>query len=105
MTTDRRLRFVHGQVAWMLASLLALALLGEVTLELFFVLSLIGFLVVTELTAPFAVTPDWRARLKWFVLLGLVGFAYVVVRRILAILPPEVVDLLVPFWLFRWGVV
>jgi len=104
MTVNRRLRFVHAQVAWMLASLLVLSLLGEATLELFFVLSLIGFLVVTELTAPFAVTPDWRARLTWFVVLGLVGFAYVVVRRILAILPPEVVDLLVPFWPVPWVV-
>lgn len=80
----------------MLATVLALALLSSLSLELFFVVSLIGFLVVTELTAPFAVTPRWRARLKWFVLLGLIGFAYVVVRRILAILPPEVVDVLVP---------
>ncbi|WP_340099031.1 hypothetical protein [Salinibaculum salinum] len=90
MATRRRLQFVHGQVAWMLATLLLLALLGAFSLELFFVVSLIGFLVVTELTAPFAVRPHWRRRLKWFILLGLVGFAYIVVRRILAILPPGV---------------
>lgn len=87
MTTDRRRRFVHGQAAWMLSSVLVLSLLGALTLELFFVVSLIGFLVVTELTAPLRVTPRWRGRLKWFVALGLVGFAYVVIRRILEILP------------------
>ena len=87
MVTPRRQRFVVGQVAWMSATVIVLALLGSLSLELFFVVSLIGFLVVIELTAPFGVTPRWRARLKW---LGLLGFAYVVVKRILEILPPGV---------------
>ena len=90
MTTRRRQRFVHAQVAWMCASILALALLGSLTYELFFVVSLIGFLVVIELTAPFTVTPEWRARLKWLIAIGLVVFGYIVVKRILAILPPGV---------------
>lgn len=91
MATQRRMRFVHGQLAWMLATALVLALLSALSYELFFVCSLIGLLVVTELTAPFAVTPAWRRRLRWLIALGLLGFAVVVVRRILAILPPEVV--------------
>ena len=91
MATPRRLRFVHLQVAWMLAAVLALALLGSLTLELFFVVSLIGFLVVVELTAPFAVTPTWRRRLRWVIAVGLLVFGYIVVRRVLAILPPGVV--------------
>jgi hypothetical protein len=74
----------------MLASLLALAALGSLSLELFFVLSLIGLLVIVELTAPFNVTPRWRRRLKWFIALGLVVFGIIVVRRILSILPPGV---------------
>ncbi|MDS0475732.1 hypothetical protein NDO75_12165 [Natrinema sp. 1APR25-10V2] len=84
------MRFVRGQVAWMVATVLALALLDAATYELFFVCSLIGFLVVTELTAPFNVTPTWRRRLRWLILLGLVGFSVIVVRRILGILPPGV---------------
>ncbi|WP_247009730.1 hypothetical protein [Halorientalis litorea] len=90
MTTGRRERFVHAQMAWMLAAIVVLALLGALTLELFFVVSLIGFLVVVELTAPFEVTPRWRRRLKWLILAGLVGFALLVIRRVLAILPPGV---------------
>lgn len=90
MPTRRRQRFVHGTLAWLLASALVLALLNALTLELFFVVALIGFLVVTELTAPFAVTPRWRGRLKWLIAAGLLVFGYVVVRRILAILPPGV---------------
>jgi hypothetical protein len=91
MATRRRQRFIHGQAAWMLATVVVLALLGSLSLDLFFVVSLIGFLVMVELTAPFNVTPEWRSRLKWIILLGLVCFAYIVVRRILEILPPGLI--------------
>ena len=84
------MRFVRGQIAWMVGIILALSLLGAVSYELFFVCSLIGLLIVTELTAPMNVTPNWRTRLRWVIALGLVGFALVVVRRILETVPPEV---------------
>jgi hypothetical protein len=90
MVTGRRQRFVHGQAAWMLATILLLAVLGALSLEIFFVLSLIGLLIVIELTAPFAITPRWRARLRWVILAGLIGFAAIVVRRIIAIVPAGV---------------
>lgn len=90
MPTHRRRQFIHGQTAWMLASVLMLVLLDTLTIELFFVLSLIGFLIVTELTAPFAVTPRWRSRLRWVIILGLIVFSVIVVRRILEILPSGV---------------
>jgi len=86
----RRARFVRANVAWLSATLLVLVLLEAFSFELFFVVSLIGFLVVTELTAPFSITPAWRKRLRWLILAGLLVFAYVVVKRILAILPPGV---------------
>ena len=91
MTTYRRQRFIHAQTAWMLATIILLALLDTLSLELFFVLSLIGFLVVTELTAPFNVTPEWRTRLRWLIVAGLAIFGYIVVRRIIEILPFEVI--------------
>jgi hypothetical protein len=91
MATRRRQRFVHGQTAWMLATIVGLAALDALSLELFFVVSLVGFLVVVELTAPFSVTPQWRSRLRWIILVGLAVFGYIVVRRVLAILPEGVV--------------
>lgn len=91
MTTWRRQRFVTATLAWFLASALVLAALSALSYELFFVTALIGFLVVVELTAPVNLTPTWRSRLKWLIGLGLLAFAYVVVRRILDILPPGVV--------------
>lgn len=87
MSTRRRQRFIHGQLAWMLTIIVLLTLLDALALELVFVLSLIGLLVIVELTAPFNVTPRWRRRLLPLIGLGLVGFAVIVIRRILAILP------------------
>lgn len=91
MPTRRRQQFVIGNMAWLLGSLLVLSLLGSLSLELFFVVSLIGFLIVVELTAPFTVTPTWRRRLVWLIGLGLVVFGYIVVQRIIEILPPGIV--------------
>lgn len=91
MATRRRQQFIVGQVGWMLATVLVLSVLSALSLELFFVVSLIGFLVIVELTAPFSVTPRWRERLKWIILLGLIGFGVIVVKRILEILPPGVI--------------
>ncbi len=75
----------------MCGAVLVLVLLDSLEYELVFVVSLIGFLVVTELTAPFAVTPAWRRRIKWLIGVGLLVFGYIVIRRILAILPPGVI--------------
>jgi hypothetical protein len=91
MSITRRLRFIHAQISWMLCALLALALLNSVSYELFFVVSLIGLLVIIELTAPFRITPKWRKRLWIIILIGLVGFSYILIRRVLAILPPGVI--------------
>jgi len=90
METRRRRRFVHAQMAWMLSAAVVLVALESLSLELFFVVSLIGFLVVVELTAPVAVSPRWRRRLPWLIVAGLLVFGYIVVRRILEILPPGV---------------
>ena len=90
MATPRRMRFVHGVVAWLLVTILVLAVLDALELELFFVIGLIGVLIVTELTAPVNVTPRWRKRLRWVIAVGLLIFGYIVVMRIIEILPPEV---------------
>ncbi|GAB6860712.1 hypothetical protein ACFR97_01150 [Haloplanus litoreus] len=90
MAVTKRRRFVHAQLAWMLATALVLALLDSLAYEPFFVVSFAGFLIVAELTTPVRVTPAWRQRLRWLVLLGLAGFAYVVAERALGVLPTGV---------------
>jgi len=91
MTTKRRYRFIGGVLAWCLAGLFVLVLTGWFTYELFFVVALIGFLVVVELTSPVHVRPWWRRRLQWTVLIGVMGFLVVLTRRTLAHLPIEVI--------------
>ncbi|SIR76813.1 hypothetical protein SAMN05421858_3739 [Haladaptatus litoreus] len=91
MPTQQSRQFIHYQLMWMLGALVILSVLQALTLELFFVISLIGLLIMIELTAPIYVTPQWRRRLKWLIGLGLLVFAYIVIRRILAILPPGVI--------------
>jgi hypothetical protein len=85
MATYRRQRFIWANLGWMLFATLALVLLDSLSYELYFVISLIGFLIIVELTAP-----TWRARLKWIILLGMGLFGYIVIQRILAILPSGV---------------
>ena len=70
----------------MLAVVLALVLLNALSLELFFICSLLVLLVATELTEALSVTPRWRRRIRLAILAGLVGFGYLVVRRIQTIL-------------------
>lgn len=90
MTVQNRLEFVYGQVAWMSGVLLLLVLLGSLSYDLFFAISLVGFLVMIEYTSPVDVTPTWRRRLRWILLAGLLLFGYVIVVRILRALPPGV---------------
>ena len=90
MAVKQRLQFVHATVAWALGVILILALLESLSYELVFVTSLIGLLVITELTAPFSISPAWRRRLIYIIGLGLIGFSYIVIRRILEILPSGV---------------
>lgn len=82
-----QLRFVHGQIAWMSAAAILLVFLKSLTYELFFVISLIGFLIMIEFTSPFAVSVRWRKRLRIILVLGLILFAYIIVIEILEILP------------------
>ena len=86
MGVAQRRRFIHAHLAWVLVTIVLLTALDALSLELVFVLSLIGLLVVTELTAPINVTPRWRSRLKWIIGGGLVIFGAIVIRRILEIL-------------------
>ena len=64
----------------MLSIIIVLALLDSLSLELFFFLSLIGLLIVAELTAPVNVTPEWRRRLRWIIIVGTAAFGFIVIR-------------------------
>lgn len=82
---DGRLRFVRLQIGWMAATVLLLTVVGAFSLELFYVVSLIGYFVLYEVTAADTVRPRWRRRLGWVSVLWLVGFVAVVAYRVVRI--------------------
>jgi hypothetical protein len=81
MSAQTRQRFVHRQIAWMLLGLIVLAVFDAVALDLFFSISFIGFLYLLEFTNSITIRPRWRTRLRLLLLLGLLGFGYIVYRR------------------------
>jgi len=78
----RQHRFVYLVSVWMFITLFFLMLGKNLDIQLFFVLNLIGFLVLVELTTPFNFKPEWKNRLKWVVLVGVIGFSYIVIKKI-----------------------
>jgi hypothetical protein len=84
MASTRRYRYVQIQVGALLAVALALEALDALTLELFFLLGLLVFLAVTDLTAPTRVTPAWRTRLRWVFVAGMAVLLVFLVRLALA---------------------
>lgn len=91
MSLSRRQRFIHAQTAWMLTTIVLLAVLNALSFEMFFLLSLMGFLIVTAFATPFNVTPEWHTRLRWLIAAGLAIFGYIAIRRIVGLLPFEVI--------------
>jgi hypothetical protein len=80
----------------MLSTLIGLTVLNALTLEVYFVVTLIGLLIITELTMPVNIQPRWYHRLRWIIGAGLVVFGYIVMRRILNILEVDIQDMIVP---------
>ena len=58
----------------MLAGIAVLASVGSLTLEYAFVVSFVGLVVLTALTAPIHVTVGWRTRLRWPLVVGTAVF-------------------------------
>jgi hypothetical protein len=84
LTKSQRLVYFFG--GWVLVVLALLALFNSINYEYFFVLCLIGFLVIVELSGPFTVKPAWRSRVNIVIILGVVLFTLIIVEKVLAIL-------------------
>lgn len=84
LTKSQRIVVIFG--VWAFLALAVLAVFGSLSYEYFFVLCLIGFLVIVELSGPFASRPRWRSRVNVVILLGVVVFALIVIKKVLDIL-------------------
>jgi len=84
LTKNQKLVYTFG--AWMFVVLALLVLLSSLSPEYFFVLSLIGFLIIVELSGPFTVKPRWRSRVNVAIAFGVVVFALIVLGKVADIL-------------------
>lgn len=82
---DQRLRFVRYLVGWLVAVVLVLAVLDAFSLELFYVLALIGYVIVYELTAVAGLDLRWRRRVRVVGVLFVLGFAAIAGWQVLDI--------------------
>ncbi|AUV82868.1 hypothetical protein C2R22_15485 [Salinigranum rubrum] len=80
----QRLRFVRLVTLWMVLGAAVLSVLDSLSFERLYVVSFLGYLVLSELTAPVNRTANWRRRLLPITLVGVVGFGYVVVTAVMA---------------------
>jgi len=82
----RQQRFIYILSAWMFTVIILMSLTRTYDLTLFFILMLIGFLVVVELTSPYRISPRWVRRLGWVVAVGVIIFMAIVVKKAMDIM-------------------
>jgi hypothetical protein len=91
MRMSRREWIIVGQAVLMLASIFILSMVGAFSLELFSVISFVGFLFLVTVTLNTRL--PWRRRLGWPIAIGLAVFTFLLVRAVLQGLPERVVGL------------
>ena len=85
MSTTQRLPVIV-LIIWF-AVITAFMLLNQpLDLEVFFVLALIGLLVVVELIDTTTVQPRYLRRIKYVIAVGVLLFVYIVVNKIMGII-------------------
>jgi hypothetical protein len=83
-TKAQRIVMIFGGLAVLL--LAVLLVFDALSLELYFVLCLICFLVVAQMSGPFASRPRWRSRINTVIVVGIVVFVLIVIGKVLDIL-------------------
>jgi hypothetical protein len=71
---------------WLTLIAIFMLLAQSIDIEIFFVLSLIGFLVIVELIAPKYVQPGYLRYIRYLLAVALVIFGVIVVRKVMEIL-------------------
>ena len=74
---------------WLTVIAVFMLLAQSVNLEIFFVLSLIGFLVIAELIAPNYIQPGYMRYIRYILAAGIVLFGVIVVQKVLDVLGLE----------------
>lgn len=78
-------QFVTAQVAFLLVSPVVLQVLDLFTVETYFVVAYVGFLLLSEVLVPRTREADWWWWVQWIKIAGLLVFAYLVSRHVAAV--------------------
>jgi hypothetical protein len=73
-------------VTWLLLVLFFMILARNLSLEIFFVLWLIGLLVIVELISPAFVRPPHLRTVRYIIAAGMVVFGVIVAEKVMEIL-------------------
>ena len=76
---------------WLILISLFMLLAQSINLEIFFVLSLIGFLIIVELIAPKYIQPGYQRYITYLLAAAIVIFCVIVAQKVLEILIFEIV--------------
>ena len=85
MSTTQRIPVIV-LIIWFAVSTAFMLLNQALDLEVFFVLALIGLLVVVELIDTTTVQPRYLRRIKYVIAAGVLLFGYIVVNKIMGII-------------------
>lgn len=85
LNRSRRL-LIQGYACWTLGSVIVLTALDLLTFESVYLLSFGGLLAVFAVISTESIKPQWHVRLRYLVVLGLLGFVVLIVRRALLVL-------------------
>jgi hypothetical protein len=83
MILTRAQRFAYTLTILVFASIVTLVSLNLFAFDLFFVLLIVSFFVVLELTTPVNLVVAWRRNLPVFVAFFLIAFAAIIYTRLL----------------------
>jgi hypothetical protein len=83
LTKGQKIVYTFG--GWVCLVLALLLLFNSLSYEYFFVLCLIGFLIIVELSGPYTVRPKWRWWVNVFIVIGTAIFAIIVAQKVLDI--------------------
>ena len=82
---------VIALAVWLTFISLFMLLAQSFNVEIFFVLSLIGFLIIVELIAPKYIQPGYMQYLKYLLAAAIVVFGLIVAQKVLEILGFKIV--------------
>lgn len=86
MTEQKKQLAIAAIVIWLLLVIFFMILARSLSLEIFFVLWLIGLLVIVELVGPAYVRPSYLRTLQYLIAAGVIVFGVIVARKVLEIL-------------------